>query len=91
MSDFGPSRQTFVEPCAAASGGPANSRVPVLGFGLVARATHSLADIDNSAPTTAPTMYMAQAERLIDGAYVSAMQGDRRVVYTRALPVGVVL
>ena len=44
---------------------PANSRAPVLGFSLVARATHSLADIDNSAPTTAPTMYMAQAERLI--------------------------
>jgi hypothetical protein len=42
---------------------PANSRAPVLGF--IARATHSLADIDNSAPTTAPTMYMAQAERLI--------------------------
>ena len=40
-------------------------RAPVLGFSLVARATHSLADIDNSAPTTAPTMYMAQAERLI--------------------------
>src|SRR6476620_4176639 len=34
-------------------------RAPVLGFSLVARATHSLADIDNSAPTTAPTMYMA--------------------------------
>jgi hypothetical protein len=29
------------------------------------RATHSLADHDNITPTTAPTMYMAQAERLI--------------------------
>src|SRR5262249_30196240 len=31
----------------------------------VVRATHALADHDNIAPTTAPTMYMAQAERLI--------------------------
>jgi len=30
----------------------------------VVRATHALADHDNIAPTTAPTMYMAQAERL---------------------------
>ena len=40
---------------------------------MVARATHSLADIDNSAPTTAPTMYMAQAERLIGDTYYCEM------------------
>src|SRR5262245_55547696 len=35
------------------------------GFWPVVRATHALPDHDNNAPTTAPTMNMAQAARLI--------------------------
>ena len=31
---------------------------------LMGRATHSLEDHDNITPTTVPTMYMAQAEKL---------------------------